>query len=420
MPQVMQHDPISPDQMKLVLDVSRLLTVTADLDALLRRIAEAATSLLHSERVSIFLHDPRTNELWTTVALGAKEIRVPCTAGIVGHVFQANALLSVHRPYEDPRFNREVDRKTGFVTRNLLTTPLRDIDGRPLGVLQVVNRIGGDFTHAEETLVELLADQAGVAIQRYRFQQEAIRSAGLRHEMDLAQRVQEAMIPRTPPQVANLEVVGWSRPASVTGGDCFDYWKLPDGRLGIFLGDASGHGIAPAIVVSQARTLVRALSELNCDPADLLARVNARLVEDLEAGRFVTAFMGCLSPSGELRWTSAGHGPMFLRRAKGEPLRVLEPTSPPIGIIPELNGDGAQTVQLAPGGALFVMSDGIFEARSERGELFDASRVIELLEASADTPPLDTLARLRLAVRQWQGKDDPVDDQTAVIASFRA
>src|SRR5687768_16882578 len=150
---------ISPEQMKLVLDVSRLLTVTADLDALLIRIAEAATSLLCAERASIFLHDATTNELWTTVALGAKQIRVPCTAGIAGHVFQTNALLTVPRPYEDARFNREVDRRTGFVTRNLLTTPLRDIDGKPLGVIQVVNRVGGDFSSAEETLVELLADQ---------------------------------------------------------------------------------------------------------------------------------------------------------------------------------------------------------------------------------------------------------------------
>ena len=407
---------ISPGQMKLVLDVSRLLTVTADLDALLVRIAEAATSLLCAERASIFLHDRLTNELWTTVALGAKEIRVPCTAGIVGHVFQTNALLAVHRPYEDPRFNREVDRKTGFATRNLLTTPLRDIDGKPLGVLQVVNRIGGDFTPAEETLVELLADQAGVAIQRYRFQQEAIRSAGLRHEMSLAQRVQQALIPQAPPDIPNIHVVGWSRPASVTGGDCFDYWKLPDGRLGIFLGDASGHGIAPAIVVSQARTLVRALSDIDCEPTSLLTRVNARLAQDLEAGRFVTAFMGCLSSSGELNWTSAGHGPMFLRAAKGERLRVLEPTAPPIGIMPELDCDGPQRAQLSPGGTLFVMSDGFFEARSGNGDLFETSRVIDLLERCADSSPHEVLSCLRRTVRDWQGREEPVDDQSVVIA----
>ena len=411
---------ISPEQMKLVLDVSRLLTVTADLDALLIRIAEAATSLLCAERASIFLHDGTTNELWTTVALGAKEIRVPCTAGIVGHVFQTNALLSVPRPYEDARFNRDVDRKTGFVTRNLLTTPLRDIDGKPLGVIQVVNRVGGDFTSAEETLVELLADQAGVAIQRYRFQQEAIGSAGLRHEMDLAQRVQQAMIPRTSPEVPNVHVVGWSRPASVAGGDCFDYWKLPDGRLAIFLADASGHGIGPAIVVSQARTLVRALSELDPDPARLLSRVNARLSEDLEPGRFVTAFMGCLSSSGELRWTSAGHGPMFVRRASGERLQILEPTSVPIGILPDLNSDGAQTVQLRPGGALFVISDGLFESRSADGELFETFRVIDVLESCADASPEATLTCLRQAVRTWQGREEPVDDQSVVIVQLSA
>ena len=404
--------------MKLVLDTSRLLTVTADLDALLKGIAEAATSLLGAERASIFLHDAKSNELWTTVALGAKEIRVPCTAGIVGHVFGTNALLEVARPYEDARFNREVDRRTGFVTRNLLTTPLRDIDDRPLGVLQVVNRVGGDFTAGDRTLIELLADQAGVAIQRHRFQQEVIRSAGLRHEMGLAQRVQEAMIPRKSPTIENIHVVGWSKPASVAGGDCFDYWKLDDGRLGIFLGDASGHGIAPAIIVSQARTLVRALSEIDCDPTYLLTRVNARLAEDLEIGRFVTAFVGCLSSSGELRWSSAGHGPIFLRAGRGERLEVLEPMAPPIGIMPVLPCDAGQVVQLRPGGRLFVMSDGVFEARSGAGELFETSRVIDLLNGCVDDSPEQTLACLQRAVREWQGNDDPVDDQSVVIAEF--
>lgn len=404
--------------MKLVLDTSRLLTVTADLDALLMGIAEAATSLLGAERASIFLHDAKSNELWTKVALGAKEIRVPCTAGIVGHVFGTNALLEVARPYEDARFNREVDRRTGFLTRNLLTTPLRDIDDRPLGVLQVVNRIGGDFTPGDRTLVELLADQAGVAIQRHRFQQEVIRSAGLRHEMGLAQRVQQAMIPQTPPTIPNIRVAGWSRPASVTGGDCFDYWKLDDGRLGIFLGDASGHGIAPAIVVSQARTLVRALSEINCDPTYLLTRVNARLAEDLETGRFVTAFVGCLSSSGELRWSSAGHGPIFLRGARGEKVEVLEPLAPPIGILPELPCEAGKVVQLEPGGCLIVMSDGVFEARSATDKLFETARVIDLLNQCVNDSPEQTLACLQRAVWEWQGNDEPIDDQSVVIVEF--
>src|SRR4051794_13982013 len=98
---------ISAEQMKLVLNVSRMLAVTADLDPLLQRIAEAATTLLSCERASIFLHDPSSEELGTKVALQSKEIRIPSHVDIVGHAFKTNEILLIPEPYKDPRFNPE-------------------------------------------------------------------------------------------------------------------------------------------------------------------------------------------------------------------------------------------------------------------------------------------------------------------------
>ena len=410
---------ISAEKMKLVLDVSRLLTVTADLDTLLLRICEAATTLVSAERASLFLHDASRNELWTKVALGAREIRIPCDAGIAGHVFSTNQILEVPDPYNDPRFNREVDRRSGFVTRNLLTVPLRSLDNSAIGVIQVVNRIGGGFTEVDHQMIELLAGQAGVAVQRHQFQQEVIRSAGLRHEMDLAHQVQAAMIPTRPPEVPNLKAVGWSRPASVTGGDAYDLWRLADDRLGIFLGDASGHGIAPALIVSQARTLLRSLSEINPDPTWLLTRVNNRLANDLEAGRFVTAFFGCMSSDGVLSWASAGHGPILYREGASGKFIALDPQGPPIGILPEYFADPGGEVRLAPGGLFVVLSDGIVEARSASGELFELGRLLHLLETCSALTPEEILSVVRESIRQWQGKEEPVDDQTMVLVQRR-
>ena len=190
---------------------------------------------------------------------------------------------------------------------------------------------------------------------------------------------------------------------------------MADGRMGVFLGDASGHGIAPALVVSQARTLIRALSEINCDPLWLLSRVNARLASDLEPGMFVTAFMGCVGGDGALSWSSAGHGPFFLRPSRNEKVRVLEPLGPPIGVLPELICDQAPDLPLGPGGSLIVMSDGVFEARSSRGELYDLDRVIALLDQNRHASPQQQIDALRDAMLKWQGKEEPVDDQTVVI-----
>jgi phosphoserine phosphatase len=406
---------ITPEQVKLVLNVSRLLAVTTDLDSLLQQIAEAATGLLDAERASIFLYDPSTDQLWTKVALQSAEIRVPSHAGIVGSCFKANELMIVPDPYQDPRFNPEPDRKSGFRTRNILGAPMLDIDRKPVGVLQAINKKGGGFSAVDCAMIQLLADQAGVAIQRYRLQLTAMEAVALRHEMDLARRVQEAMLPKEVPDVPGLQVDGWTRPASVTGGDCFDFWKTPDGRLGIFVADASGHGLAPTLVVSQVRALIRAIAEVDPNPQRLLAHANARCLQDLESDRFVTAFLGFLSSEGELEWTSAGHGPILFRESADSDIVELEPPELPLGIRAELFNDPISTLQMKPGGSIAIVSDGISEAMNAAREQFDTSRVISLLNETKNTSPDGVSAALRDAVQKWQGHDEPVDDQTVVV-----
>ena len=407
---------VSEAQMRMVLDVSRLLAVPNELDPLLARMAEAATVLLGCERASIWLYDARTTELWTKVALKSeREIRVPCHAGIVGYAFSNNEIVLVPDPYADPRFNPEPDRKSGFVTRSLLCVPMQDLDGRPLGVIQAVNKVGGAFNDNDIALARLLAEQAGVAIQRHRLQMAALEIIELRHEMDLARRTQEALIPKHAPDVPGIEAAGWTRPASITGGDCFDLWRLPDGGLGVFLADASGHGLAPALVVSQVRTLVRAISEFETDPHRLLARVNARLAEDLEWGQFVTAFLGFLSPDGTLRWSSAGHGPVLLRPACDEPARVLEPPVQPLGVLSHWLDDAPPPLRLNDGGMLILASDGLYEAADAQEERFGLDRMVAVLDENRTCKPAEVIAAVREAVRAWQGSGEPVDDQTIVV-----
>lgn len=406
---------VTDAQMRMVLDLSRMLSVPTDLDTMLGRIAESTTQLLDCERASIFLHDPESKQLWTKVALGSAEIRVPCAAGIVGAAFTGNTVVHVAEPYLDPRFNPEPDRRTGFLTRNLLSSPMSDLDGQPMGVIQAVNKRGSVFMESDHSLMRLLSDQAGVAIQRHHLQLQAIEAVALKHEMNLARRTQEALIPKHPPGVPGLVCCGWTLPASVTGGDCFDLWKLPDGRLGILLADASGHGIGPALVVSQARTLVRALSDMLTDPHQILVQVNARLAEDLDWGQFVTAFLGFLSPDGLLHWSSAGHGPLLVRRGLATELELLDPPVQPLGVVPKWFDPGPPPYQIEPGGQLILVTDGIFEASCETGEQLGVERMCAIVERCRNDSPECVLDELRKSARDWYGKDEPMDDQTIVI-----
>jgi sigma-B regulation protein RsbU (phosphoserine phosphatase) len=232
--------------------------------------------------------------------------------------------------------------------------------------------------------------------------------------------VMDALIPKKPPDVPGVRSVGWTKSASVTGGDCFDLWTTSDGSLGVFLGDAAGHGLGPALVVSQTRTLVRAMCDVKADPHELLRCANARLCEDARPEMFVTAFVAFVTPDGTLTWSSAGHGPVLLRRGLNEPLGELEAPGPPLGIVPEFHADQTEPIQLADGALLAIASDGVFDARNPAGKSLDVSRVAEVLDAVRAQAPFQQLQQVRAALREWQNGDEPDDDQTVVLVRREA
>lgn len=409
--------PHASRQMRLLLDASRALAVPSDLDSLLCRIATIACELLGCERASIFLHDASTGELLSRVALGSGEIRLPSRAGIVGHAFTTNQVVCVHDPYADDRFYAHADQQSGFVTRNLLSAPMKGLDGRPVGAIECVNKIDKPFDDVDLALIELLADQAGVAVQRHQLQVQAVRAAVLRREMELARKAQEALIPSASPPIVGLEAVGWTLPASTTGGDCFDLWKLADGRLGVLLADASGHGLAPAMLVGQVRTLIRALAGIYSDPHVILDHVNKRLLEDLSRGHFVTAFLGFVSSEGLLDWSSAGQGPIFLRPRREAACMCIDPPFPPLGIERWEAGSPPASISIEPGGACVLVSDGATEALNRADELFGIDRTIQSLNEWRGVVPGELLARLRDTVNRWQSGREPLDDQTIVVVA---
>jgi phosphoserine phosphatase len=410
----------SEKQWRSLLEISRRMAATADIEALLTMIANTTVSLLDCERASVFLHDAAKGELWTRVALQADEIRMPAGAGIAGLTFSENRVVVVPAVAENPLFNREVDRRTGFTTRNLLAAPMVDIQGRPVGVIEAINRRAGTFGEGDGPLIQLLADQAGVAVQRHRYQVEALAAAEMQHEMALARRLQQSMLPARMPEVRGLEGAFWSATASSTGGDAFDLFRLANGQLGILVADAAGHGLAPALVVSQVRSLVRALAEEMGDwqPGQILEAVNRRVGLDFPASEFVTAFLGVTGGDGELRWTSAGHGPVVARVSRTGPFVELEPPHTPLGVEGTWSEARTEVLRMEAGGMLVIPSDGIIEAPNAGGECFTLERVLAILEGHGEASCAELVQRIREGVQVWQGGAGPKDDQTLVIVRW--
>ena len=153
-----------------LLAITEAIATELHLDKLLAHILKATTQLLNAERSTLFIYDPSKDELWSQVAegMGQEQIRIPASAGIAGAAFTSGEVLNVPRAYADPRFNPEVDRISGFRTRNMLNVPIVDRSGERLGVIQVLNRRGGPFTQNDIRRLKAFSADIAIAIQNAR------------------------------------------------------------------------------------------------------------------------------------------------------------------------------------------------------------------------------------------------------------
>jgi sigma-B regulation protein RsbU (phosphoserine phosphatase) len=401
-------------QLRRILEVTRLMANTVDLDALLNTIVETACTVLDCERATVFLYDPERDELYSRVAKGVTGIRFPADRGIAGAAAMERTVVNVPDAYADCRFNKEVDKKTGFRTRNLLTFPLENLDGHLIGVLQALNRRDRPFGEEEEELAQILSAQCGVAIDRARLLEEYAEKQRMERDLAIARGIQASLFPQTLPQVAGYELAGWNKPADECGGDTYDLFGLPDGRLLIALADATGHGIGPALVIAQFHALVRGMVQVTHNIEDLAAAVNNVLCDQMADERFVTAFVGLLDPQRHvLNYVSAGQGPILFARAADGSIESRGATSVPLAVIPGCTFESA-TFEFSPGDLLVLLTDGFYEAPNHEGELYGEARVCEYVRRELRAPPLAIISGLHNDVDRFSGNVRQADDLTAV------
>lgn len=160
-----------------ILSLSHDLAGELNLDVLLSRIMHATTDLLDADRSTLFLYDRKTSELFSRVAEGltTKEIRFPSKAGIAGAVFTSGNTENIADPYSDPRFNKEVDRRTGYRTESMLTMPIINKADVCIGVTQVLNKHGGKFTSRDESRLSAFTAQIAVALENAKLFEDVLR-----------------------------------------------------------------------------------------------------------------------------------------------------------------------------------------------------------------------------------------------------
>ena len=205
-----------------------------------------------------------------------------------------------------------------------------------------------------------------------------------RVEQDLrvAQRIQQASLPEEVPELEGWQINPYYQPAREVGGDFYDFLELEDSRLGLVVGDATGHGVPAALVMSTTCGMLRAVALSVDSPGQVLARVNEALSARIPQNMFVTCFYAILDlKNGSLRYANAGHDLPYVQR--GSDAEELMARGMPLGLMPGMSYEERKTILEAGEAALFY-SDGLVEAHNPGGEMFGFPRLRSLLAEHDD------------------------------------
>jgi predicted ester cyclase len=214
----------------------------------------------------------------------------------------------------------------------------------------------------------------GQTLMEQRLEQERVERERIEQELEVARSIQQASLPEEVPTLEGWQISPFYQPAREVGGDFYDFFELPDGRLGLVVGDATGKGVPAALVMASARSMLRAVAGASeYSPGDVLGRVNDTLVTDMPPNMFVTCFYAILDPkSGSLSYANAGHDLPYVHHGDGA--EELRARGMPLGLMPGMSYEQKEVV-LDAGVSVLLYSDGLVEAHDPKGEMFGFPRV---------------------------------------------
>ncbi|MCI0445600.1 PP2C family protein-serine/threonine phosphatase [bacterium] len=404
-----------PNRLLEIVKIRKLLNSTLRLEKILQIILETATKNLNADRGTVYVIERKKRELWSKVLQGdvKVEIRLPIGKGIAGHVAKTGKTIILKDAYKDRRFNPEIDKKTGYHTKTMLCTAMKDRKGKKIGVIQIVNKLNGYFSKEDIKFLDLLSLDACLAIENSRLFKEALEKERIEKELEVASTIQKMILPKTIPKVDGFEIAGMNVPTKHVGGDYFDVITLPDGKIALVIADASGKGVPAALLVSTLQACLRAYLESSFKLEELMQRVNRVILRNSTENKFITFFIGILDPSSrKLEIVNAGHYPPLIARNCN--LMKLRNTGVVLGCI-----ESAPFVRkeylLKSHDVLVMFTDGITEANNTKGEAYGDERLEKMIIDNCTRTAHELKEAIYKDVKAFEGAAGQTDDITMLI-----
>jgi serine phosphatase RsbU (regulator of sigma subunit)/anti-sigma regulatory factor (Ser/Thr protein kinase) len=410
-------------KLEILLRISKSLGKEIQLDPLLKLMVAEVTTAMQAERSALFLVDRRKpEELVSRVAEGVagQDIRIRFGLGIAGTTAQTRQTINIPDAYKDSRFNPAFDKSSGFRTRSILSTPIVDQDDRLLGVVQVLNKKGGAaFTNEDERFLDAICVHLGIALQRAEMVEAYLQSQIVTKSLELAREIQMGLVPKefpALPEFKEVDIFATMIPALEVGGDLYDFFPLDKDRICFVIGDVSDKGIPAALFMAMARTAFKISAMASPESiAVTMDRVNQFLCESNQSQMFVTALAGILDlQNGRVEYADAGHEPPFIRQPSGAVQKVEKVGGIALGFLPDLRYRSG-VLQLNPGDALVLYTDGVTEAMNTGHQLFGADAIERTLSKVASARIIQGLLE---DLRTFVGEAHQSDDITMLVIRY--
>ena len=406
---------VNPEaKLKAVLEISNGLAGTVDLAALLPKILDALFTIFrYADRGCILLKDEQTGKMVPRAMRHRRkdeDSTVRLSRTIVDKVLaEKTGILSADAAM-DAAFGGSQS-ITDINIRSMMCVPLLGLDGEVLGILSIDSQNTlGQFSHDDLDILMTVAGQAALAYENARLVQIYAEKQKQDADLDIAKSVQRALLPTEMPKVAGYQFYASYDSARAVGGDMYDCFELPDGKICLSFGDVAGKGVPGALIMSRMDSCVQSTIRHVHDVVEAICAINNHMCDSDVEGRFVTYIL-CIvdTRNHEVTLSNAGHMPPIIRRANGTIERFDEELSgPPICVTDDYPYE-AQTCKLGPGDLIVMITDGVDEAMNPEGELYGLGRVLECVKkgpAQAEQLGKLLLEDVRRHARGYPQSDD--------------
>ena len=396
------------EELYLLQRVATKINSILDLETLLDEIVGDVANTFGYSRLAVLLKDEETLEL----VIGAGWTGDLCLKGTrfkIGQDGMSGQAAATGQTYYAPDVRKNPYYIKGEEdTRSELDIPLKVRD-EVIGIFNIQHTSINAFTPERIRLLEALAGHVSTAIANARmFEHERREKERMSRELEEARAVQFGLFPGDCPKIDGFEITGVCLPCQEVGGDWYDYVPLDDGRLGVVLADVSGKGMAAALLMSSARSVLRMHATGSLSPGEVLKKVNRILFNDFPSAKFVTLVYAVIDPQARtISFANAGHlyplcidskSAEFLETASGLPLGIME------------SEFTTRTIEMTPGSRMVLYTDGITEASDSNDEEFGPDRIRENMDRE-----LSSTRGLLDDVQKFTGGTPAADDMTVVM-----